>query len=94
MLQEFQCSRCRHVKIEPLPFLSEQTMCSACRRATLPLPPPTTAWVGRPEGWAPPPPPPPMRGGAMPHAPGVSVALVVLVFLMGVVVGMEMAGGW
>lgn len=39
-------------------------------------------------------PPPPMRGGAMPHAPGVSVALVVLVFLSGVVIGAKMAGGW
>ncbi|WP_430317171.1 hypothetical protein [Pseudomonas sp. p1(2021b)] len=43
---------------------------------------------------APPPAPPPMREGAMPHAHGVVVTLVVLVFLMGVVVGTKMAGGW
>jgi hypothetical protein len=35
-----------------------------------------------------------MRGGAIPHAPGVSVTLVLLVFLMGVVIGTKMAGGW
>lgn len=56
--------------------------------------PPTTEWRGRPVGWQPPPAPPPMRGGAMPHASGVGVTLVVAVFLMGVVVGTKMAGGW
>ncbi len=30
----------------------------------------------------------------MPHASGVGVTLVVAVFVMGVVVGMKMAGGW
>lgn len=93
MVYEFQCSKCRWVKIEPEPFNSEQTLCAACRRACLPLPPPTTEWRGRPVGWQPPPAPPPMRRGAIPHAPGVSVLLVVLVFLSGVVIGAKMAGG-
>ena len=84
-MYEFQCSRCRWVKLEPEPFHAGQTICTACRRACLPLPPPTTE---------PPPAPPPMREGAMPHAHGVCVTLVVLVFLMGVVVGTKMAGGW
>jgi hypothetical protein len=35
-----------------------------------------------------------MRGGAMPHAWGVGPTLVVAVFVMGVVVGTKMAGGW
>lgn len=30
----------------------------------------------------------------MPHAPGISVVLVVAVFVMGVAVGAKMAGGW
>lgn len=94
MVYEFQCSKCRWVKIEPEPFNSEQTLCAACRRAVLPLPPPTTEWRGRPVGWQPPPAPPPMRGVAMPHAPGVSLMLVVLAFLSGVVIGTKMAGGW
>lgn len=86
MVYEFQCSKCRWVKIEPEPFNSEQTLCAACRRAV--------ERHARPVGWQPPPAPPPMRGGAMPHAPGVSVMLVVLVFLVGVVIGIKMAGGW
>ena len=56
-----------------------------------PDPPPTTEW---PDGRQPPPAPPSMRGGAMPHVPGVSVTLVVLVFFMGVAVGMKIVGGW
>lgn len=86
MVYEFQCSKCRWVKIEPEPFNSEQTLCAACRLAV--------EWRGRPVGWQPPPAPPPMRRGAIPHAPGVSVLLVVLVFLSGVVIGTKMAGGW
>jgi len=35
-----------------------------------------------------------MREGSMSDARGVGVALVILVFLMGVVVGTKMAGGW
>lgn len=69
--------------------------CSQCRLPHEQNDPPTTVeWRGRPAGWQPPPAPPPMRGGAMPHASGVGVTLVVMVFLMGVVVGTKMAGGW
>lgn len=92
-MYEFQCFRCRWVKTEPEPFHSRQTLCTACRRAALPLQPPTTEWHGRPVGWQPPPAPPPMRDGSMPHAAGVSVMLVMAVFLIGVVVGTKMAGG-
>ncbi len=80
MVCVFQCSRCRWVKTEPDPLqVSDNRFpCQAC--------------VKREQ--EPPPAPPPMREGAMPHAHGVGVALVVLVFLMGVVVGTKMAGGW
>ncbi len=78
MLCEFQCSRCRHVKLEtdPLKISNDHFLCCTCAKPRLP------------------PEPPPMRSGAMPHAHGVGVTLVVLVFLMGVVVGAKMAGGW
>lgn len=94
MICEFQCSKCRHVKIEPQPvqLAGGHLLCMHCSKRD--LPPPTTEWRGRPIGWQPPPAPPPMRGGAIPHAPGVSGTLVVLVFLMGVVIGTKMAGGW
>lgn len=94
MLCEFQCSKCRHVKLEPSPAKTgdNRLLCRACSMRD--LPPPTTEWRGRPVDWQPPPAPPPMRGGAIPHAPGVSVAIVTLVFLMGVVIGTKMAGGW
>lgn len=94
MVFEFQCSRCRWVKTEPDPLRisDDHFLCRAC--VVREQAPPTTEWRGRPVGWQPPPAPPPMRGGSIPHAPGVSVTLVVLVFLMGVVVGTKMAGGW
>lgn len=94
MLCEFECSRCRWVKLEPNPFKISDTcfICQGCLQRE--KAPPTTEWRGRPVGWQPPPAPPAMRGGSMPHAPGVSVLLVVAVFLMGVVVGTKMAGGW
>lgn len=93
MLCEFQCSRCRHVKLEPDPTEvgGGQLLCRGCSKRD--LPPPTTEWRGRPAGWQPPPAPPPMRGGEIRHAPGVSVMLVVLVFLAGVVVGTKIVGG-
>ena len=80
MLCEFQCSRCRWVKTEsePLQVSGIHVLCQACAKREK----------------APPPAPPPMREGAMPHAHGVGVTLVVLVFLMGVLVGTKMAGGW
>lgn len=94
MLVEFQCSRCRHVRLEPEPIeqADNRFLCRACSMRD--LPPPTTESRGRPAGWQPPPAPPPMRGGEISHAPGVSVAIVTLVFLMGVVIGTKMAGGW
>lgn len=94
MLCEFQCSRCRWVKLEVDPFKVSSTcfLCQACTKRG--HAPPTTEWRGRPVGWQPPPAPPPMRGASMPHAPGVSVMLVVMVFIMGIVVGIKMAGGW
>lgn len=79
MVYEFQCSRCRWVVTEPKPFHSGQTLCAACRRAILSLPPA---------------PPPPMRASAEPHTHGVGITLVVLVFLMGVLIGTKMTGGW
>ncbi len=77
---EFQCSRCRWVKLEPNPFKISDTcfICHACLQ----------------QEKAPPPAPPPMRGGGTPDALGAGVMLVVLVFLMGVGVGTKMAGGW
>lgn len=78
MLCEFQCFKCRHVKLEPDPLKisNDHVLCCACAKRGLP------------------PEPPPMRGGVMQHAPSLTVTLVVLVFLMGVVVGTKMAGGW
>lgn len=80
MLCEFQCSRCRWVKTEPEPLQvsDNRFLCQACVKSEQ----------------APPPAPPPMRDIAMPSAHGVGVMLVALVFLMGVVVGTKMAGGW
>lgn len=94
MICEFQCSRCRHVKIEPDPFevSDNRFLCRACFNRE--HAPPTTEWQGRPPGWQPPPALPPLRGGEIRHAPGVSVTLVMFVFLLGVVVGAKMAGGW
>jgi hypothetical protein len=63
---------------EPLKISHDRFLCQACVKIEQALPPA----------------PPPMRDGAMPHAHGVGVTLVVLVFLMGVVVGTKMAGGW
>lgn len=93
MLCEFQCSKCRHVKIEPDPVIQgvDRFLCRACVKRE---PPPTTEWHGRPAGWQPLPKPPAMRGGAIPHAPGVSVTMVILVFMVGVAIGAKMAGGW
>lgn len=80
MVCEFQCSKCRWVKTEPDPIEvgDNRFLCQAC--------------VKREQ--SPPPAPPPMRGGEVRHAPGVSVTLVTFVFLLGVVVGTKMAGGW
>lgn len=80
MLCEFQCSRCRWVKTEPDPVKVSDNglLCRSC--------------VKREQ--TPPPAPPPMRAGAIPHTHGVGMALVVLVFLMGVMAGTKMAGGW
>jgi hypothetical protein len=93
MLIEFQCSMCRHVKLEPYPITQDgnRLLCGYCVKRE---PPPTTEWSGRPAGWQKLRPPPAMRGGAIPHAPGVSVTMVILVFLIGVAVGAKMAGGW
>lgn len=77
---EFQCSRCRWVKNEPDPLKvsGDGFLCRSCEK----------------RDHAPLPAPPPMREGSMSDARGVGVALVILVFLMGVVVGTKMAGGW
>lgn len=75
MLCEFQCFRCRHVKIEPLEQGDHMLLCRACAKHK-------------------PPAAPPMRGGGTQHALGISVHLVVVAFLLGVVVGTKMAGGW
>lgn len=77
---EFQCSRCRWVKIEPEPrqVSDNRFLCQAC--------------VKRKK--APPLAPPPMLEGAVPRRHGLGVTLVVLAFLMGVVAGTKMAGGW
>ena len=75
---EFQCLKCRHVKVEPDPLKisNDHFLCSDCAKRGLP------------------PEPPPMRSVVMPHAHGVGLALVGLVFLMGVVIGTKLAGGW
>lgn len=83
MLLEFECTRCHWVKIEPLSYHSNTTMCQACRRSVLP--------GGKP----PPPPPPPMRTpGPASIIPTAGSMLVVMVFIAGVAVGAKMVGGW
>lgn len=80
MLCEFQCSRCRWVKIEPDPLQvsDNRFLCQACiKREQEPLPAP-----------------PPMRRASSSRGLGICVWLVVTVFLIGVGIGFEMAGGW
>lgn len=91
-MHEFQCSRCLQVKLEPLPFHSQHALCTACVRAVLPLP--DTERMRRPGDRSAPPPPPPMRRTSSSHGLGACVWLVVTVFLVGVGIGFEMAGGW
>lgn len=82
MLCEFQCSRCRNVKLEPMPYHSSTTMCEACRRSVLTgeeLPPPL---------------PPTTCTPGISLIPSFDSLIIALVFLVGVAVGAKMAGGW
>lgn len=89
-MHEFQCSRCQQVKREPLPFHRQSSVCMACT-SVHPLP---DAERIRRSGERSAPPPPPMRRASSSHGLGVCVWLVVTVFLVGVGIGFEMAGGW